>query len=300
MLEVAAWTGIGTYPAENGTRIVQILLEHFHMTFPRWKDLTPSEHLLFYQLSGHLRGINEALTFDVSDDQLESWVREHGSIAEGFRKEIIHGCRHLFDGAPEYWFVVEPKVSKGNAKDFYIDFPGRPRRFDVHCGFKISGEEQDSKFQQYIWKKTEKLGYGNPAFANELFPLRRRGRMSYMRRVFDEFWGAYTRKCLDFTIEKHADVTGIRPFGASSKIKGDAASFYRTFHEKVLHSQPAANEIIEKFRSDAAGKVRVSQVVHAATLAVTCGKPYIGTVRKVHSPTSPASSTSHPRLTCTP
>lgn len=223
----------------NAARIVQALTSHFGLVLPRWRDLTPVERLNLCQLAGKDAGLNQAFTFNISDEQRESWIETYGDLAEGFRRVVIKGMRHIFPTGVLLWFVVEPKEAVGARAERYCDLPGRPRRFDVHGAIHAT-EEQLSRLQRSIWARAFKL---KPADPSDPYPLQKFGRSALMRPIRDDWWIHYPLKGLLRTIRLHSDVVGDKPFGASQKLHADAKARYEDFRGLVVGAPPLPAQV---------------------------------------------------------
>lgn len=202
---------------------------------PRWKDLLPREKFRFELIAGHNLGINFALTFNISDQQRTDWISKHSNLARGFHNEILRNVRHIIGNKPLYWFVVEPKVSKGKSANTYEDKPGDPRRFDIHAGFFVEDGVMQ-RFQKAILKRAEELKLKKPRKKKTLLPVRTkipnkyplylRGRMAHGTSIRDEGWGRYSSKAIELTRSIHFDVVGKNPTGRAIALKDHAERIY--------------------------------------------------------------------------
>jgi hypothetical protein len=220
-------------------RTVRALSDHFGLVLPRWRDLTVIERFRLCQLAGKDVELNWTFTFNVSDQQREEWVSTHGGLAEGFRREVIKGLRHIFPDGPNYWFVVEPKAATGAEGDRYRDQPGKPRRFDVHGAIRAS-RAQLSRLQRSLWARAFKLKKADPS---DTHPLQKLGRSACMCPVRDDRWMHYPLKGVSRTVRLHCDVAGDRPFGASQRLHADARARFEEFRRLVIGMPPLTEDV---------------------------------------------------------
>lgn len=243
-------------------RIVRDFSEISGFIPPRWKDLTSLEIFALEQVAGHSLGINLALTFNISDEQRYTWLARHKNLTDAFKKEIVSKIRHVFDdNSPRYWLVIEPKKTRGEDGRKYRDQTNQPRRFDVHAGFRVPDKNR-SAFHKGIWKRTEKLELKqqkeSTIVTNWLesdpqepehqcdYPLSRRGRMAYARRINSPNWSQYAAKHIEKTIQLHADVVGTSPFGASRDLTATAREIYQLIKANAKSSEPSEMAIRQR------------------------------------------------------
>ena len=231
--------------ADNTARIVQVLADHHGLVFPRWRDLSSIDQFRLRQLAGKQAGLNWTFTFNISDEQREQWIEKHGNIAEGFRREVIKGLRHIFPDGPDYWFVVEPKRAKGAKAKHYRDRAGALRRFDIH-GAIYANKEQLGRVQQSIWARAFKI---KPADMSDTHPLQKLGRSAYMTPIRDDGWMSYCLKAINRTISDHSDICGDKPFGASQRLQQDAQEKFETYRQFVADISPMPAEVEAAIRS---------------------------------------------------
>lgn len=227
---------------EWAARIVRALCTEFSIPLPKWAGLTFVEAHLFHSLAGWDCGVGYTLTFNISDEQRVEWIREHGNLTEGFRKEVLRHLRRLLGGRGEihYTLVIEPKVATGKDASTYVDGKdGRPRRFDVHASFAVPAD-QVSEFQQIVAART----YRNETFdKGDPYPLYKVGRFARMKLIhYAEGWAAYIAKGLALTAEIHQDVTGSKPFASSQSLRRLARERYEALCGAVNQTELSARD----------------------------------------------------------
>lgn len=256
--------------AEAG-RIVSYLVRSEGMKIPPWRNLPEICKFDLIALTGDHFGVSHALTFDISDQQRADWQRKHGNVCEGFKREVLYKTRHIFPEVMTYWLAVEPHVSKGKAARQYQDVPNFQRRFDVHMAIALP-ETVDPKqsarirrrFDKAIWKRTHKLVHLKLVSSPD---LSLRGRMAYRRPIhFSDGWQDYCFKYASRTITQHADVTGLKPWGASQNLRRATQQLYTAIRAEALSAKldPACLAKVEAASDAGANMLTACTLLHDA------------------------------------
>ncbi|WP_323795152.1 hypothetical protein [Nisaea sp.] len=271
MLRLVETAFCGADYAGPMSRIVQAIMSHYNITLPRWRDLSEKESLTFIQAAGYRQGVNRAHTFNISDQQRIEWLKKHGNLTNGFKKEIIENLRYPAGESLTYWFVIEPKISKGPAASNYMDKAGEPRRFDAHFAILEDSSEMVSKIELACWKRAYKLRPDE--HSTDKRPGTKRGRSYFAKGINGRGWESYSRKFIVGTMELHADVVGQKPFGASLQLHRSAKQLYDEFRESVMDLDSPSEALLSAINSELdflsrAERLSVPKFTAAVRLAV--------------------------------
>lgn len=242
---------------EDAVAIVTYLSTYFSFTPLEWDNLASGEKLKFYQLAGNKVGCNVAVSFNFADKHRRNWVSNHGDITEGVREVLIRALRDAFrnkpGSMPPLWYVVEPQRSKGREAKDYVDGE-TPRRFGFHGAVRLASLEQLELFESVLLRfayNTHAVelrpigGYMAGPIARVLLErwfLKEGAKPEHRRKRIDPNdpqytpagWFAYATKNLKRTTRDHADVCGVKPFGATSDLHAGAVDQYNSIRAEVL------------------------------------------------------------------
>lgn len=253
--------------AEVGAIVYAVYALSYYYSFTplEWDGLSPEEKLRFYQIAGTEAGCNVAWTFNISNEQRRAWQANSrfDDLADAFDHMVVRPVKDLirrkFGHLPPAWYVVEPMVWRGRTGRKYQDTDDQVRRFGVHAAIGLRTLDELREFERMLWSKVD-MEAADSKYAIELRPsggfegpvvdelwwrwfLKEQRKPEWKRdqtisRHDEEYtpayWSAYSTKALALTTTIHADVCGLRPYGATQDLQSAARTLYRSVRTNML------------------------------------------------------------------